>query len=250
MTKAPAGGRVYWITGGTSGIGLAVASLLVEQGHRVFVSGRDQAIGARAEAVLGGRPQATFLPADVARQEDLAAAVAQIEAEAGRLDGLVTAAGIGVVAPLLDTDPEDFDAIQAVNVRGTWLAIKLAMPLLLASEGAVVTVASDAALIGEAVIGAYSVSKAAVLMLTRMLAMDCAPRVRVNAVAPGYTEPGMRHMPHRAGPPPAPDPLPPLGRYAQGRDVAEVVAFLLGPGSRHMTGSVVAVDGGQKAGVR
>lgn len=217
----------------------------------MVLSGRDEARGRQVAQRLAERSGSVrFVRSDVTVEFDMAAVVAGIAAQEGRLDGLVTAAGIGVVAPLLQTDAADLDEILRNNVVGTWLAVRNAMPLLSASGGAVVTVSSDAGLVGEAAIGAYSVAKAAVIMMTKMLAIDCAPSVRVNAVAPGFTEPGMRQMPHKAGPEPGAEPLPPLQRYATGDNIASVVAFLLGGEACHMTGAVLLVDGGQKAGIR
>lgn len=221
--------RVAWITGGTGAIGAACAAHLTKDGWDVVLSGRDEGRGRRLVGHLNdGVGSARFVRADVTVEADIASAVADIEGHEGRLDGLVTAAGIGVVAPLLGTESTDFEEILRNNVLGTWLAVRYAVPLLRQSRGAVVTVSSDAGIVGEAAIGAYSVAKAAVVMLTRMLAIDCAPNVRVNAVAPGFTEPGMRQMPHKAGPVPMAEPLPPLGRYASGNEIADVVAFLLG----------------------
>lgn len=135
-------------------------------------------------------------------------------------------------------------------MQATWSLVRHAAPYLKMRHGSVVTVSSDAGIAGESGIGAYSVAKAALVMMTRMLALDCAPDVRVNTVAPGFTLPGMRHMPYRSGPEPGPEPVPPLGTYAQPEDIAPSVVFLLDGRAGHITGSTLLVDGGQKAGTR
>jgi NAD(P)-dependent dehydrogenase (short-subunit alcohol dehydrogenase family) len=239
------------ITGGTSGIGLAVAHGVVRSGGRVVVTGRDEVRGTEAQRELGAA--ARFLVADVADAAAVAASATEAITWLGGLDLLVTSAGSAVVARLADTPVDAFDELMAVNVRGPLLSAQACLAALRAAGGSMVHIGSDAGRRGEQAIGAYSVSKAAVVMLSNMLALDGAPEVRSNCVCPGATLPGMRHI----GPPEDPDrgddpadwPVPPRGRVAGAEEVADTVLFLAGPGAAHISGAVIAVDGGGGAGL-
>jgi len=237
------------VTGGTSGIGLAVARRVVREGGRVVVTGRDGERGAAAARELG--PAGRFLAADAT---DVPAAVRSAQEAIGWLGGLdllVTSAGVALVARLADTPPDAFDRLMAVNVRGPLVYAQACLPALREARGAMVHLGSDAGLRGEQAIGAYSVSKAAVAMLSSLLALDGAPEVRSNCVCPGATRPGMVHI----GPPDDPDrgddpaawPVPPTGRVGTGEDVAEAVLYLAR--AEHVSGAVLAVDGGGGAGL-
>ncbi len=245
-------GKRALITGGTTGIGLAIAERFLHEGAAVAVTGRDPELGRRAEGVLRGVGNACFLRADAA---DPAAVIASVEAAAGQLgalDVLVNNAGIGVDARLLDTPLADFDRVMAVNVRGCLLYAQAAYPHLARRRGSMIHIASDAGVWGEQSIGLYSVSKAAVVMLGKMLALDGGPDgVRSNVLCPGDTWPGMRHL----APPGADDragsgdwPLPPIGRVGEARDVAAAAVFFASDEAGFITGTSLLVDGGMTAG--
>ena len=246
-------GKVAVITGGTSGIGLATARRLGREGARVAITGRDAQRGTRARDQLAAEvSDVMFLAADAASCTQTEHAMAEVAARWGRIDILVANAGVGLVAPLIDTREADFDRIMDINVKGYLLAVQAARPYMTGDDPAVVLISSDAGVLGEPAIGAYSVSKAAVIMMGKMLAADLAPRIRVNVVCPGDTVPGMRYM-LRPGERerPAEDylswPVPPLGRWGQPEDVAEAVLFFCTPASAFCTGSVLLVDGGARA---
>lgn len=253
MAAAGLGGAVALITGGTSGIGLSIARRLREEGAAVVITGRDRERGRAAAAALGGG-EALFVAADAADEVDVQRSRDAALERFGRIDILVNNAGVALTERLLDTPTEHFDRLVAVNLRGPFLYARCCFEALAATRGSIVNIGSDAGLRGEQAIGAYSVSKAALVMLSSMLALDGAPvGVRSNCVCPGATAPGMLHIgpavePER-GDDPSQWPLPPLGRIGTGLDVAAAVAYLAGPQAAFVTGAVLAVDGGGGAGL-
>ncbi|MFZ0216431.1 MAG: SDR family oxidoreductase [Candidatus Dormiibacterota bacterium] len=247
------------VSGGTSGIGLAVARRLLEEGCAVVVTGRDAARGAAAEADLGAVVPVAFAAADVRSPEAAAETVQIAEQRFGGLHIIVANAGVGVVCPLVDTSEEDWRWTWETNVSGSLYLCQAAMRRMRGrgGGGAIVLVASDAGVVGERAIGAYSVTKAAIVMMAKVLALDGAPHgIRVNCLCPGYVEPGMRHMPDRAvgavgdvGAGYVDPPLPPLGRHGTAGEVADGVRYLVGPESSFVTGAVLLLEGGATAGL-
>ena len=245
-------GKRALVTGGSSGIGAEIVRRFRREGAAVVLTGRD---AARCRAVAD-EAGAGHVLADARSDADTARAVAEAVERLGGLDALVLNAGTGLVTPLIDTPIAEFQRILDVNVTGYLRYAQAAMPhLARAGGGAIVHIASDAGLIGEDEIGAYSVSKAAVIMLAKMLAVDGGRHgVRSNAICPGDIEPGMREM-RAPGQPerlddPAGWPRPPLGRIGRAEDVAGVAAFLASDDAAFCTGSIVLVDGGMRAGMR
>ncbi|HUY53625.1 MAG TPA: SDR family oxidoreductase [Candidatus Nanopelagicaceae bacterium] len=249
-------GRAALITGGTSGIGLATAERLGQDGFGLVLTGRDSIRGEAAAAGLRAvGADAHFVVCDARDPAAAAAAVDTVRERFGRLDLLVANAGVGVVASLIDTPPTQLERLLATNVLGYLIQVQAARRLLAeTSPSAVVLVSSDSGVRGDVPLGAYSVSKAAVNMMGRMLAVDLAPQgIRVNVVCPGDTVPGMRYMgtlddPESSAEDPARWTPSPLGRYAQGREVAEVIAFLGQGGASFVDGAILLVDGGAGAG--
>jgi len=248
--------RAALITGGTSGIGLATAARLGQDGFGLVITGRDSGRGEAAAAELRstGR-QAHFVVSDARDPAAAARAVAAVRDRFGRLDLLVANAGVGVVAPLIDTPPAQLERLLATNVLGYLIQVQAARQLLAESRpSAVVLVSSDSGVRGDVPLGAYSVSKAAVNMMGRMLAVDLAPEgIRVNVVCPGDTLPGMRYMgtldePEASAEDPARWTPSPIGRFATGSEVAEVIAFLGQQGASFVDGAVLLVDGAAGAG--
>ena len=186
-------GKRALITGGTTGLGLAVARRFLAEGARVVITGRDPGLGGQAGQALG--PGARFTAADAADPEAVAASVRAAVGDLGGLDVLVNNAGVGVTARLVDTPLADYDRVMNVNVRGYLLYAQSAYPHLARRRGCMIHVASDAGIWGEQATGLYSVTKAAVVMLGKMLALDGGPDgVRSNVLCPGDIWPGMRHM--------------------------------------------------------
>ena len=241
------------VTGGTTGLGFAIAERFVAEGATVAFTGRDPELGRRAEERLGAASR--FIRADAADAAEVERSVAEAVAFAGGLDVLVNNAGIGISARVLDTPINDFDKLMSVNVRGAFLYAKAAYPHLAERRGGMIHIASDAGILGEGPIGVYSVSKAAVVMLSKMLALDGGPDgVRSNCIAPGDTAPGMRHMAapgEELGQEDAEDWfVPPIGRIGEASDVASAAVFFATEESAFCSGSVLLVDGGMRAGAR
>lgn len=246
-------GKAALITGGTSGIGLAIAERFLREGARVVVTGLDDELGADAARRLGALGSAWFVPADASDPGPVEGSVEEAVKHLGGLDVLVNNVGVGVIARVLDTTLEDFDRIMRVNVRSYFLYARTVYPHLARRRGSMIHIASDAGIRGSQPLGVYSVSKAAVIMLGKLLALDGAPDgVRSNCICPGDVLPGMRHM----GPPDEPsrgeDPaeweLPPLGRFGHGADVAGAAVYLAGEDAAFVSGAVLLVDGGMQAG--
>ena len=242
------------VTGAASGIGRATCLRLARD-----AKGRDRAT--RIAAVdVGPAGQldelidqlralgvdGTPLYGDMGSADQPARVVAEAVARFGGLDGLVSNAGINRPGRMVEYSVDDWDRVFAVNTRATWLLAKAAHPALTASRGAIVAVGSMSGSHPHANLGAYGPSKAAVIMLVQVLAQELgADGIRVNAVSPGMVRTGMtakvyadtRVATER-------DELVPLGRVATPEDIADVVAFLLGPDARYVNGHDLIVDGG------
>jgi glucose 1-dehydrogenase len=190
--------------------------------------------------------EALPLHADMSSAEAPARAVSEAVTSFGGLDGIVSNAGINRPGALMEYALADWDAMFAVNTRATWLLAKAAYAALKASHGAIVAIASMSGSNAHANLGAYGPSKAAVIMLVKVLAQELGrDGVRVNSVSPGMVRTGMTAKVYADQRVAADrDALVPLGRVATPEDMADVVAFLLGPDARYINGHDLVVDGG------
>lgn len=247
----PLSGLAALVTGGGSGIGLACARALVQDGAHVTIAGRNADRLRQAADDLAGaaRGNATVhaQPCDVTSEEAVAAAVATACAITGRLDIAVASAGGGAAGPLLRTPLETWRYAVEVNLTGTFLTIRHAAEAMAGTGGgAIVAISSIAGALTHRFMAAYCASKAGLEMLVRVAADELGPLgIRVNAVRPGLV-PTDLSSPLTGDPDVVADYLAqmPLARLGRVEDVAAAVRFLAGPESAWITGQCLGVDGG------
>jgi 3-oxoacyl-[acyl-carrier protein] reductase len=246
-------GRVVLVTGGSRGIGLATAKRFLDSGASVVIAGRGEGALASAAARLGERGRVRTVAADVGTVAGCYAAVDAPVTAFGRLDVLFTNAGGYESAPLAEVTEDMWDRTVDTHLKGTFFCVQAAAAALQAARGCVVTMASDAGLLGfRGGWAAYCAAMGGVVNLTRQLAVDLAPEVRVNAVAPGpvgtehlYTDLSAASYGGFEGTADATAAVTqtlPLRRIIEPDEVARAVCFLAGMES--MTGSVLSVDAG------
>jgi NAD(P)-dependent dehydrogenase (short-subunit alcohol dehydrogenase family) len=247
MNESFQGQRIV-ITGGATGIGYATAEQLVERGAEVCLVGRRRNVLDAAVDRLGAAVWAA--DGDVASAEDVSRIGRAIRDRWNGLDGVVNNAGIASMGSLAETDLETWEQTFAVNVRGPFLVCREMLPLLEgAPNAAIVNVSSTLAEKAIPGMAAYNASKAALNQMTRSLALEVAPGIRVNAVMPAVVD-----TPIHAGRGMSSDdvasmgPLHPMQRVGRPEDVAAAVVFLLSAESAWTTGAVIPVDGGMMAG--
>ena len=245
-------GKRALVTGGTTGIGFAIAERFLREGAVVVVTGRNQVMGQQAEAALAQSGQAWFQVADAGDPEAVARSAAVAVERLGALDVLVNNAGIGVEAGLLDTPLADYDRVMDVNVRGYFLYARAAYPHLARRRGCMIHIASDAGIWASSPSGCTRFRRRPWVMLGKMLALEAGrDGVRSNVLCPGDTWPGMRHMapPGEDDRPEGGDwPIPPIGRIGEARDVAAAAVFYASDEAEFITGTTLLVDGGMTAG--
>ncbi|HEX6763958.1 MAG TPA: SDR family oxidoreductase [Polyangiaceae bacterium] len=254
MTAKSVRDKVAVVTGGASGIGEATARLFAAEGAVVHVFDLDRAGAERVVreiAASSGRAFAHEL--DVADEAQVARAFAEVVERSGRLDVLVNSAGIAHVGTLLSTDESDFDRLYRVNVKGTYQACRAAVRVMVKSGGgSIVNLGSIVSLIGLEERFAYTMTKGAVLTMTRSIAVDYMKQgVRCNCICPtrvhtpfvdGFVK---KNYPGREAEKFAElDAYQPMGRMARPEEVAELALFLASDASGFITGQAVPVDGG------
>lgn len=246
--------RVAIVTGSAKGIGLAIARDLTTRGYRVVISDINAADAEVAAKELEG---AISIPCDVRDEAHVKALVDGTVEHYGRLDLMVSNAGIGIVAPILETDLAAWRAVTSINLDGVFLSLRWAAPAIIASGGgSVVSIASVTGTTGTPLVASYAASKAAVVNLTKTAASEFRGLgVRVNAVLPGFIGTDLvndaapdfeRYLGLEAGGF-APVVEAKQGRFGTVEDVARAVGFLADPDQSWITGSALTLDGGLTA---
>jgi NAD(P)-dependent dehydrogenase (short-subunit alcohol dehydrogenase family) len=257
-------GKAALVTGGASGIGAAVAELLAREGASVAVTDIDELGG--PEIVAGIRKaggEAIFLPQDVTSEARWIEVVAEVEKRYGRLDILVSNAGIGIAVPsITDMTLEDWRRQNAINLDGVFLSVKHCLPAMRRSGGgSIIMMSSLAGLRGAPGLSAYSASKGGVRLFAKSIAMECASAgdgIRVNSVHPGIIDTPIwgkipTGAPGRGQNAPI-DPeeraklAAPLGRAGHASEIASGVLYLASDASSYVTGTELVIDGGMNAG--
>jgi NAD(P)-dependent dehydrogenase (short-subunit alcohol dehydrogenase family) len=257
-------GKVALVTGGSSGIGAAVAELLAREGASVAVTDIDDLRG--EELVAGIRKaghQAIFLDQDVTSEPRWVEVAAEVDKRFGRLDILVSNAGIGISVPsITDMSLEDWRRQTAINLDGVFLSVKHCLPLMRKTgAGSIIMMSSLAGLRGAPGLSAYSATKGGVRLFAKSIAMECAlvgDGIRVNSVHPGIIDtPIWGKIPTEAagrGQNAPIDPeerarlVTPLGRAGHAFEIARGVLYLASDASSYVTGTELVIDGGMFAG--
>lgn len=240
-------GRKAVVTGGSSGIGLAIAEAFIAEGAKVAIFGRDRAALDRAATALG--PKAVAIQGDVTRLDDLERLFREADEQFDGIDIVVANAGIGIVTPIDGTDEATFDRVADTNFKGTFFTVQKALPYL-ESGASVILVSSALGQLGVPDLAVYGATKAAIRALGRSLCAALLPRgIRVNVLSPGPTSTPIFD---KSG-------LPrevldnrdevlladvPMKRFARPREMARAAVFLASDDSTYMAGSELVADGG------
>ncbi|NCB95888.1 MAG: SDR family oxidoreductase [Negativicutes bacterium] len=244
--------QVALISGGTSGIGMATAELLLKQGWCVVINGRHEKDGQRAALKLRRfSSKVRFVAGDVSKVDDCKRIVKQTVDMFGDISALVTAAGYYEEELLVDVTEQSFDEMFGINVKGTVFLCQAALPYIRNTKGSIVTVSSDAGLQGNVACSVYGASKGAVVSFTKSLSLEMAPHgVRVNCVCPGDVDTSLvdkQIAQTNQDAEQAKEEMGqhyPLGRIGKPHEIGEVIAFLLSSKASFVTGAAWTIDGG------
>jgi NAD(P)-dependent dehydrogenase (short-subunit alcohol dehydrogenase family) len=240
-------GKTALVTGGASGIGQSIVRKFTDAGASAIIVDVDEK---RTQDLARLVPNARSYVCDITDEGQ----VSETFAGVSHLDILVNCAGIGLVGNVEETDTADFERLFRVNVEGTFLAIRAALPLLIKSHGSIVNIGSVAGMVGVKRRFAYCATKGAVHAMTRQLAVDYPTQIRVNCIAPGtvdtpfveaYLDKYHRHEKDKVRA--ELNQRQPLGRLGRPDEIADLAVYLSSPAAAFMTGSVVTIDGGWTA---
>ena len=247
-------GKSVLITGSSRGIGRAAAQAFLKEGARVAINGRTEKSVNEAIQFLSKQAGLIPAPGDIGTAGGCESVVNAAIDGLGGLDIMVNAAGILFTLPIEESTEEVWDQTLNINLKGTFFCSQYAIPALRKSGGNIVNVSSDAGLIGEKELSVYCASKGGVVNLTRAMALELAPDVRVNCVCPGYVDTDMirRDYIDKADDPKAVEDelnqYAPLKRMAKPEEVAEAILYLASDTAGYITGSALQIDGGTTAG--
>lgn len=228
-------GRSVIVTGAARGIGAAIARRLAREEWAVVCADLDSDTLAAVAEEIGG----VAVVCDVGSESDVERLIAVARARRGRIDAVVSNAGVSRFGPLHDTTLETWNHVLATNLTATFLLAKAALADLKQARGSIVTIASTRAHMSEPGTLAYSATKGGLVALTHSLAITLAPEVRVNCISPGWIDTG------KSGPLKASDHAQhPAGRVGQPEDIAAAVSYLLSEEAGFMTGAELIIDGG------
>jgi meso-butanediol dehydrogenase / (S,S)-butanediol dehydrogenase / diacetyl reductase len=235
------------ITGGASGIGAATAARFLEEGSSVVVLDRDAKGRKQIEVKLPNL--AGTVDADVSNMKQVEAALAEAVRMMGGLDVLINNAGISIRHNFLDITPEEWDKIMAVNLTGVfYMAQTAAKYMWKQGSGVILQTASTNGLVGQPYYADYNATKAGVIELTKSMALELAPKIRVCAVAPGYVLTPMQRAEYSDEMLEEVNRKIPLRRHAQPEEIGALFAFLASDDAAYITGHVYTIDGAETAG--
>jgi len=241
------------VTGSSRGIGFDIAKMFLDAGARVAIHGSTEQSAGTAMERLGDYEHKVAAPGDIGTVAGCELAVEKAIEAFGGLDILVNNAGVGAGRPIADCDEAMWDAHCDVNLKGLFFCCRAAIPELKKSNGNIVNIASDAGLMGVPGISVYCGTKGGVINMSRAMALEIAPDVRVNCICPGYVDTDMIRVSvkKRADPDAAWQKMvdyAPLKRIASTEEIAHGVLYLASSEARFITGTSLAIDGGSTAG--
>lgn len=246
--------KVALITGGSEGMGYSTAEAMLREGAKVVITGRSKAKGSKAIARLGRLGQVEFVQGDVSDAKDAKRMVERTVKRFGRIDILFNNAGIYMEKLAEDTTEEEWDRLIDVNLKGTFLVTKYAIPYMKKQKGgSIINNSSDAGLVGNRRCPAYCASKGAITIMTKAMALDYAKyNIRVNSVNPGTIDTPMLAYEAEASDDPEEymvraNEEHPIGRVGRPEEVANAVLFLASDEASFVTGAALSVDGGLTA---
>jgi NAD(P)-dependent dehydrogenase (short-subunit alcohol dehydrogenase family) len=241
------------VTGSSRGIGFAIAKAFLSGGARVAVNGSTAQSARAAIEKLADPGRTIAAPGDIGTVAGCESVVRTAIESFGGLDILVNNAGVGAGRPIADCDEAMWDSHANVNLKGVFFCCRAAIPELRKSKGNIVNIASDAGLMGVPGITVYCGTKGGVVNMSRAMALEIAPDVRVNCVCPGYVDTDMIRISASKKPDPAAYwqkmiDYAPLKRIASTEDIAHAVLYLASDKAKFITGASLAIDGGSTAG--